>query len=145
MIKMILYILSCIMKYTCNIFLNIHIHIYESSLHFEYTEQRLNHQGDLKLKIPERNLEHQGSCFTHVYSILVMQDTYIANLKVYSSSESPFSLVQNSSQKSGNPFEWMFQPVDLWDVTFCTCWFLGFNYHWKQSILRPRGLFNRTD
>ena len=41
-------------------------YVHEPLLYFKYTEQQFNHPDDLKLKFPEQNLDHQGSCFTHV-------------------------------------------------------------------------------
>ena len=32
--------------------------------------------------------------------------------------------------------QWVHEPADLWDITFCTYGFLGFKYYWHQQILR---------
>ena len=37
------------------------------------------------------------------------------------------------------------EPVDLWDINFCTHGFRGSSYYWHPQILRPRDLFYRTD
>ena len=37
------------------------------------------------------------------------------------------------------------KPADLWDITFCTRWFWGFQYYVHPLILRPRAVFHRTD
>ena len=40
--------------------------------------------------------------------------------------------------------QWVQQPIDLWDIAFCTrrCW--GSNYCWHPQIFRLRAIFFRT-
>ena len=41
--------------------------------------------------------------------------------------------------------QWVNEPTDLWDITFCNHWFWGFQYYVHPLILRLRVLFYRRE